>query len=79
MNKNVIMIVAALLVVVAVGLWVQYSIVKSLKSAASLPVEVLQPKRSDSPSTTSKTTTSTTTPAETVGKKVTISAPVHKH
>jgi hypothetical protein len=79
MNKNVIMIVAALLVVVAVGLWVQYSIVKSLKGGAALPVEALKPKKDAGPSTTTKTTTSTTAPAESVGKKVTISAPVHKH
>jgi hypothetical protein len=82
MSKNVIMILVALLAVVGIGLWVQYSMVQTLRSSATLPI----------PTTTTTTTTTTgatsangsnkaapSSEAPTVGKKTTLTAPVHKH
>ncbi len=71
------MIVIALLAVVAIGLWVQYSIVKSLKSASELPAGVTTGPTSATPTTTTTTTSTTAPAAPTEVKKVKI-APAHK-
>ncbi len=84
MNKNLIMIVGALCVVLLIVFWVQYSVVKNLQSS-STDVD------GTTGMPTSSTTQGSTTPGGTaaapagtqaapaaVGKKTTISAPVHK-
>ncbi len=79
MNKNIIMIVGALVVVLVAIFWVQSSIVRSLQSNSE---SVIQGTTATPTSTQSSTTSSSVQKApvkETVGKKTTISAPVHKH
>jgi hypothetical protein len=84
MNKNLIMIVGALCVVLLIVFWVQYSVVRSLQSAATstdgttgVPTNSGAPNHAAAPAGTAAAP-SGTQPAPAVGKKTTISAPVHK-
>ena len=82
MSKNVIMILVCLLAVVGLGLWLQYTMVQNLRSSSTLQMPDMTLKGSGKTGTTTTTTTTTTTGSATapaVGKKTTLSAPVHKH
>ena len=77
MNKNVIMIVGALIAIVGIGLWVQYTVVKQLQanSAANQDSYGTTAAPATQSSTGSSTTTTTTAP---VAKKAVLTAPIHK-
>ena len=79
MNKNLIMIVGALCVVLLIVFWVQYSVVKSLQNAQTMPgVPDATAPAGNVPAGTAAAPGAAATPATTVTKKTTISAPVHK-
>jgi hypothetical protein len=80
MNKNLIMIVSALFVVLLIVFWVQYSVVKNLQSSTTGidGTTGLPASSNSSPGGTAAAPAGTQTAPATVGKKTTISAPVHK-
>lgn len=84
MNKNLIMIVGALFVVLLIVFWVQNNVVKSLQSSAvgidgttGLPVDS-STHGNAAPTGAAPAAPGAAAPAAPVGKKTTISAPVHK-
>ncbi|HEY9754275.1 MAG TPA: hypothetical protein V6C97_03815 [Oculatellaceae cyanobacterium] len=81
MSKNVIMILVCLLAVVGLGLWLQYNMVQSLRSTSALPLPAVPTSSGQAAGAkgdkAGDKTGSASTPA--VGKKATLSAPVHKH
>jgi hypothetical protein len=83
MNKNLIMIVGALCVVLLIVFWLQYSVVKSLQSATGVDGTSAMPAGSSTstnvaPAGSGAAASGTQAAPATIGKKTTISAPVHK-
>jgi hypothetical protein len=86
MNKNLIMIVSTLCVVLLIVFWVQYAVVKQLQSAATgadgttaIPTSSSAPTNANAvPGSTGAASSGTQADPVNIGKKTTISAPVHK-
>jgi hypothetical protein len=85
MNKNLIMIVGALCVVLLIVFWVQYNLVKSLQNSTTgvdgttgQPVNSTVHTNAVPSAGGTAAPTVPEAPAASVGKKTTISAPVHK-